>query len=124
MIFLFIVLLCDTHLRFQYLILFQDHVMSCKFADVKCPNSGCGMYVGRQHLEEHLKSCQHKIISCRWCKESIPAKTKQVQSQSCFVYHIQLLFIYWQQHEQKDCKEYLISCPNSGCDQRFPRRMV
>ena len=57
---------------------FQDHVASCKLADLKCPNSGCGTYVANCDLEKHINSCPYNVTKCKWCSEEILAKEKQV----------------------------------------------
>merc|ERR1712142_113675 len=42
----------------------RDHVTSCPFGPVKCPN-GCGEESVPRHLvDEHLKGCVYSVLTC------------------------------------------------------------
>jgi hypothetical protein len=72
----------------------NDHLSTCEYKEIKCVFSTC-KYVGqRRNLAEHKVSCNYRNIICRWCKNIFP-------------------FLNINSHENDDCKEREINCPNN-----------
>lgn len=46
----------------------QTHYSQCRFANTACPHSGCGEVSVRYKLHEHMKNCDHRLVSCLWCQ--------------------------------------------------------
>ena len=64
---------CSTErqLMLDYNFLLQDHLASCGYKMVKCPNS-CGVELTRRELEGHIISCPSKPLLCEWCEKEVP----------------------------------------------------
>ena len=55
----------------------QEHVDSCKFKKVSCPNKiyGCSTLLLNSQLEEHLeRECRFLPVECPWCSKKVPNK--------------------------------------------------
>ena len=86
----------------------EAHSGSCEYKDVKCTN-GCGLYVTRKQLNDHLTShCSKRIVTCKWCSHEDTQEKIEV-------------------HVENDCEEVPTSCPNSCQDEEgsaFPRKSL
>ena len=86
----------------------DDHIASCQFALVPCPNKckGAGeLFFIRKHLQEHLqKKCPKRAYKCPHCRE-------KGTFASITRYHDQV------------CEKKIVACPNkrSGCSLSMKR---
>ena len=56
-----------------------DHLLSCSFKLVSCPNANCHMKTTRKDLEEHMTiSCEWRMIPCNHCNQPHPECLFQV----------------------------------------------
>lgn len=46
----------------------------CQYRPVPCENRGCGEKHPLNILEEHMESCDHRIVECKVCKTRLPRK--------------------------------------------------
>jgi hypothetical protein len=46
----------------------QTHYGQCPHANATCPHSGCDEISVRYKLPEHMKNCDHRLVSCLWCQ--------------------------------------------------------
>ncbi|KAM5238924.1 TNF receptor-associated factor 5 isoform 2-T2 [Ctenodactylus gundi] len=84
---------------------YQDHLQQCSFQAVACSSEHCQETVLRRDLQEHLSTyCQFREEKCLYCKKRV-------------------VVINLQNHEEKLCPEYPVSCPNN-CSQIIPRTKV
>ena len=57
----------------------QDHLLSCSFKLVPCPNANCHVKTTRKDLEEHMTiSCEWRMIPCNHCNQPHPECLFQV----------------------------------------------
>jgi hypothetical protein len=81
----------------------DKHIKMCLYELVKCNNVGCNKVVQQRILAEHQSmECDHREYSCKYCKDIIKLLDKS-------------------NHEEKQCKLFPISCPNSCSMDSVPR---
>ena len=73
---------------------------SCHFEEIQCPR-GCGQTIRRMTQSRHVKECQMRPHTCKYCGE---------EGQ------------YWKivQDHLQSCLRYPVRCPN-GCNEQIPR---
>lgn len=73
-----------------------NHLNSCEYFMMRCPNSGCDSVVIRSNFSIHNEVCPNALIRCTWCD----MKLKQLN---------------YDTHVTSNCPLYPVICPN-GCD--------
>ena len=81
------------------------HLSKCLFQTVECSNK-CGTRLDRCNLENHLKKCPKRIVTCVYCH-----KEDEYQ-------------IINGDHYDKECPGYPLPCPNNGCEEQIKRRLM
>uniref|UniRef100_W5KB17 TNF receptor-associated factor n=1 Tax=Astyanax mexicanus TaxID=7994 RepID=W5KB17_ASTMX len=72
----------------------QDHLKSCQYEALQCPNSSCTDILLRKNLPDHQRShCSYRTELCRYCQKPYPVS--------------QLT-----DHEKTSCPEAEVQCPN------------
>ncbi|KAJ8366134.1 hypothetical protein SKAU_G00149650 [Synaphobranchus kaupii] len=80
----------------------QEHLKTCEFESIKCPNQGCTKTLHRQNLKEHSQNlCVHRIEPCPHCQQRY--SLTQIKD-----------------HENTVCPEAKVPCPNK-CTQIVQR---
>ena len=86
--------------------LINEHRTVCPHEMVKCSN-GCGFGLKRHELDIHLhNTCRKRIVSCVYCH-------KQDEYQ-----------IINGDHNDKECPDYPLPCPNNGCEKKIKRHLM
>ena len=58
---------------------YQDHLLSCSFKLISCPNVNCAVKTTRQKMNEHVATaCEWKMVTCDHCSEPHPKCLLQV----------------------------------------------
>ena len=76
-----------------------QHLKKCKFGKYKCTNEGCNFKGIRNEVINHCLNCEFRIISCKYCNNSVK-------------------FNELQKHEKTECKSN-IKCPE--CHSKMTR---
>ena len=59
---------------------YQDHLLSCSFKLISCPNGNCAVKTTRQKLDEHVATvCEWRKVTCDHCSEPHPKCLLQVR---------------------------------------------
>ncbi|XP_066552959.1 TNF receptor-associated factor 5 isoform X1 [Amia ocellicauda] len=83
----------------------QEHLKLCLYESVQCSNTGCTDVMFRNDLMDHLKSiCAYRTEPCPHCRK--------------YFLQIQL-----QEHEDNNCPEFKVHCPNK-CPQVLKRHQL
>ncbi|XP_061087554.1 TNF receptor-associated factor 5 isoform X1 [Conger conger] len=83
----------------------QEHLKTCQFEIIKCPNQDCPETLPCAELEDHTKNhCLHRLEPCPHC-------------------HQQLTLTHMKDHENTVCPEVKVPCPNK-CTQMMQRHML
>ena len=48
-----------------------EHALQCTFKGVKCPYSGCEVWMMTSQLEVHVKECIHRQVNCKYCGQDM-----------------------------------------------------
>ena len=52
---------------------YQDHLLSCSFKLISCPNVNCAVKTTRQKMDEHVATvCEWRMVTCDHCSEPHP----------------------------------------------------
>ncbi|XP_060562563.1 TNF receptor-associated factor 3-like [Ruditapes philippinarum] len=71
----------------------SNHVQTCKYQPVTCPNSGCNKRIPPKEKNIHLKKyCEYKPEQCTFCKKFVPSKLMQ-------------------SHIEDECTSVVMPCP-------------
>ena len=58
---------------------YQDHLLSCSFKLISCPNVNCAVKTTRQKMDEHVATvCEWRMVTCDHCSEPHPKCLLQV----------------------------------------------
>jgi len=80
----------------------EDHLKSCPFEDILCPNEQCQDSFPRRALSNHLSArCKFRVLTCQFCKEKYVYK--DVKS------------------HMKHCKKLPLECINKCGNKEIPR---
>ncbi|XP_066504382.1 TNF receptor-associated factor 5 [Hoplias malabaricus] len=72
----------------------QDHLKSCQYEALQCPNSGCTDFLLRKNLTEHQNChCPFRTEICRYCRKPFPVAQLP-------------------DHEKTSCPDADLPCPN------------
>ena len=83
-----------------------EHKDNCPHEMVICSN-GCGLKFKQHQLPIHVHhTCPKRIVSCVYCH-----KKDEYQ-------------IINSDHHNKECPDYLLPCPNNGCEENIKRRHI
>jgi hypothetical protein len=69
------------------------HRETCPFQQVQCPHENCNTMMQRREIQEHERKCRYRIVACEVCL------TELIQHEL-------------QHHQDSDCPDALIPCPN------------
>ena len=84
----------------------DKHLSTCDFQIVECSNK-CGEQLIRIVLNSHIhNTCPKRIVSCVYCH-----KKDEYQ-------------VINSDHKNKECPDYPLPCPNSGCKQKIKRCLM
>ena len=79
----------------------EGHLPKCPYQIIECRNN-CGVTLQRRKLNRHSEECPRRQFICPFCKKWGEYKTLTGD-------HI------------TTCPDYILECPNSGCDKRIKR---
>ena len=71
----------------------EKHQKVCAFYQICCPHANCKEMVQRRHIGDHTKRCMYRIVTCNDCQAQVIQHDLQ-------------------QHQDNDCPDTLIPCPN------------
>ena len=49
----------------------EEHALQCTFKGVKCPYSGCEVWMMTSQLDVHVKECIHRQVNCKYCGQDM-----------------------------------------------------
>ncbi|XP_065674877.1 TNF receptor-associated factor 5-like isoform X2 [Hydra vulgaris] len=62
----------------------NNHLGSCEYQEVKCPNGQCSTSLLRKELTDHIKiNCIYRFINCQHCNQKILFCEKQNHMETC-----------------------------------------
>ena len=83
----------------------EGHLPKCPYQIIECSNE-CEAKIQRQELDRHLKDeCPRRRFTCPFCKTN--GEYKNITGD-----HI------------TTCPDYILECPNTGCDKRIKRSQI
>ena len=47
------------------------HMELCPYFEMMCANPGCGKHIHRMDFESHKATCNHAVVSCDVCQQSV-----------------------------------------------------
>jgi len=57
----------------------QDHLKTCPYEDIMCPNEQCQDSFPRKALSHHLQArCKFRVMACQFCKDKCVYKDIKV----------------------------------------------
>ena len=78
---IWLILLCPNTLLISSLnaLIIQDHIKSCLYEEITCPNEQCNESFLRRNLNSHLLAkCKMRVVSCQHCSEKYIHKDVRV----------------------------------------------
>lgn len=61
----------------------KKHYDLCQFAEINCPHAGCNDILLRKSLPEHIGSCLHRLLPCKWCELKHMVDTLEAHLLAC-----------------------------------------
>ena len=82
----------------------EGHLPKCPYQIIGCSNN-CGENLQCQELDRHLEECPRRQFACPLCKKW--GEYKNITGD-----------------HTKICPDYILECPNTGCDKRIKRSQM
>ena len=62
----------------------EDHLKSCPYEDIVCPNEHCNEWFPRRTLTHHLGSrCRYRVVNCQFCSDKYVYKDVKSHMKHC-----------------------------------------
>ena len=107
------------------------HMEMCSYLCVICP-MGCEDNFLRGQVEDHMKECSNRRVSCRYCIKQLRAHKETQHLLTCPGYPVkcvqgcekEVIRNQMNKHVSTECDESIIECPYSklGCQREAIRR--
>ena len=110
----------------------KNHLKSCDIKPITCP-LGCGKLYEKRNMEAHSFFCNHRLVSCKNCKEQVKHKDKLKHYDICpeMPIHCPNACSSEEKITREKMKEHLDVCPDQevsckysefGCDIKVKRK--
>ena len=109
---------------------YNDHLKQCLKEPTHCINEGCNKIFLRENLENHIKDCQYRSISCNKCGMKIKYSEKDKHDDLCSKKEIKCPQNCGASFERCKLNEHKTKCPNTfipcpfekvGCKEKISR---